>query len=272
MTWAIYLPYRVGQLHFIVVAIMAISGYFAGYASIHWHLPFILLLVLGTGIGALISWVVSLAIGDAPCFAVVIVGFTFIYITKTVIENTKAIGSTMGMFGLPIVKGILPIAYLCVLIVGFLIYRFDNSRLGRAASAIFIDKSLATSFGVNVKKLGIGLQTFSGAIGGMCGVLYGFIMGSLFPDFFTFHIIGTCMTMLFLGGYTTIWGPLIAAPILWGLPLLFPAEIQSYRIVIYGVLLIVILALKPEGAITKKTIRRITDFFRRKKTEAGAVG
>jgi len=106
----------------------------------------------------------------------------------------------------------------------------------------------------------------------MCGVLYGFIMGSLFPDFFTFHIIGTCMTMLFLGGYTTIWGPLIAAPILWGLPLLFPAEIQSYRIVIYGVLLIVILALKPEGAITKKTIRRITDFFRRKKTEAGAVG
>ena len=40
MTWAIYLPYRVGQLHFIVVAIMAICGYFAGYAALNWGLPF----------------------------------------------------------------------------------------------------------------------------------------------------------------------------------------------------------------------------------------
>ena len=31
----------------------------------------------------------SNAIGDAPCFAVVIVGFTFIFITKTVVENIE---------------------------------------------------------------------------------------------------------------------------------------------------------------------------------------
>lgn len=266
MTWAIYLPYRVGQLHFIVVAIMAICGYAAGYASLHWGVPFLILLIGGALLGALISFLVSFAIGDAPCFAVVIVGFTFIYITKTVVENTPALGSTLGMFGLPLIKGILPIAYLCVLIVGFIIYRFDHSRLGRAASAIFVDKSLATSFGVNVKKMGMGLQTFAGAIGGLSGVLYGFIMGSLFPDFFTFHIIGVCMTMLFLGGYTTLWGPLLAAPILWGFPLLLPPEVQSYRVVIYGVILILILALKPEGAITRKNLKKLNNLiFRRSK-------
>ena len=257
MTWALYLPYRVAHLHFIVVANMAISGYFGGYAAINWNWPFLLILAAGFIIGAVVAFIVSIAIGDAPTFAVVIVGFTFIYITKTVIENWEALGSTMGMFGIPIVDHVLLWAYLFVLVTGFLIYRFDNSRLGRAASAIFVNRELATSFGVNTKHLGMFLQTWAGAIGGATGVLYAFIMNSLFPDFFTFHIIGITMTMLFLGGYTTMWGPLLAAPVLWGLPLLLPQEVASWKMIIYGILLIVILLVRPEGAITRQVATRV---------------
>ena len=257
MTWALYLPYRVAHLHFIVVANMAISGYFGGYAAINWNWPFLLILAAGFIIGAVVAFIVSIAIGDAPTFAVVIVGFTFIYITKTVIENWEALGSTMGMFGIPIVDHVLLWAYLFVLVTGFLIYRFDNSRLGRAASAIFVNRELATSFGVNTKHLGMFLQTWAGAIGGATGVLYAFIMNSLFPDFFTFHIIGITMTMLFLGGYTTMWGPLLAAPVLWGLPLLLPQEVASWKMIIYGLLLIVILLVRPEGAITRQVATRV---------------
>lgn len=261
MTWAIYLPYRVAHLHFMVVANMAIGGYFGGYAAINWHWPFLAVFASGFLIGALISFIVSIAIGDAPTFAVVIVGFTFIYITKTAIENWDAVGSTMGMFGIPLVKHVLLYAYLFVLATGFFIYRFDHSRLGRASSAIFIQRELAASFGVNTKHLGMFLQTWAGAIGGATGVLYGFIMNSLFPDFFTFPIIGTTMTMLFLGGYTTMWGPLIAAPILWGAPLLLPTAVASWRQVIYGILLIVILLLRPEGAVTRQFIAKIRYSF-----------
>lgn len=261
MTWALYLPYRVAHLHFMVVANMAISGYFGGYAAINWNWPFLAVFITGFLIGALVSFIVSIAIGDAPTFAVVIVGFTFIYITKTAIENWELVGSTMGMFGIPMVKHILLYAYIFVLITGFLIYRFDHSRLGRASSAIFINRDLATSFGVNTKYLGMFLQTWAGAIGGATGVLYGFIMNSLFPNFFTFHIIGTTMTMLFLGGYTTLWGPLLAAPILWGAPLLLPTEVASWRQIIYGILLIVILLLRPEGAVTRPFIVRLQKFF-----------
>ena len=257
MTWALYLPYRVAHLHFMVVANMAISGYFSGYAAIHWGWPFGLALIVGIGIGALLSLLVSFGIGDAPTFAVVIVGFTFIYITKTAIENWDAVGGTMGMFGIPVVKNLLLYVYLFVLITGFFIYRFDNSRLGRAASAKFVDRDLATSFGVNTKHLGMFLQTWAGAIGGACGVFYAFLMNSLFPEFFTFQIIGITMTMLFLGGYTTMWGPLLAAPVLWGLPLILPTSMASWKQIIYGVILIVILLLRPEGAITRKFLRNV---------------
>jgi len=265
MSWAIYLPYRVAHLHFLVVANMAISGYLAAYMVMTLHLSFWVALITGFLVGGLIGFIVAQFIGDAPTFAVVIVGFTFIYITRTVIENTKAVGGTMGIFGLPSIMGnpalhrwiILIILYSLVLIVGFLIYRFDHSRLGRAASAIFVDKNIAMSFGVDVKKIGILLQTFSSFIAGGCGVLYGFIYKSFHLDYFTFHLIGIFMTVIFVGGYRTQWGVVVAAPILYGLPLLFPPEVASWRIVIYGTLLIMVLVLKPEGFITRKLVYKI---------------
>jgi len=275
MSWSIYLPYRMGQLHFMTVANMAISAYFSAYASIHWGWPFILVLLVGIGLGALIGFLVSFAIGDAPCFAVVIVGFTFIYITKTVIENTEALGGPLGIFSIPKILDnakanrnlVLVLSYFFVVLVGILIHRFEHSKLGRAASAVFIDRDLAASFGVNVKRMGQFLQTAASALGGLSGIMYTFIMRSLSPNHFTFHIVGICMTMLFVGGYSTLWGVVLAAPILWGGPLLFPDVVESWRIVIYGALLILILVLKPEGIITRRFVKNIENRLRRKRNK-----
>ena len=269
MAWALYLPYRVAHLHFITVANMAISGYTAAYLVMTLHVPFGWALVVGLLLGAIIGFLVSLFIGDAPTFAVVIVGFTFIYITRTVIENLKAVGGTMGIFGLPNIGGnpqthrltIILILYGALLLVGFLIYRFEHSRLGRAASAVFVDKDLASSLGINIKRLGMLLQTFSCTIAGGAGVLYGFIYKSFHLDFFTFALVGVAMTIIFVGGYATMWGSLVLAPILFGIPLLFPSEIQTWRIVIYGALLILVLVLKPEGFITRRFVYSIESFL-----------
>jgi len=265
MSWSFYLPYRVGQLHFMTVANMTISGYFGAVAALYWNWPFALIFIAGIAIGALIGYITSIAIGDAPCFAVVIVGFTFIYITKTIVENIEFLGGSYGLFGLPGLNKtvILIIAYGFVVLVGYLIYQFDHSRLGRAASAIFVDKNLAASFGGNAKKLGMLLQTAASSIGGASGILYAFCMRSLSPEYFTFHLVGACMTMLFVGGYTTQWGVVLAAPLLYGGPLLFPPEIASWRIVIYGVILVVVLVLKPEGIITRKMVHSIELKFSR---------
>ena len=279
MSWALYLPYRVAHLHFIIVANMAISGYAAAYLVMTWHFPFGWALALGFVLGGIIGYIVALFIGDAPTFAVVIVGFTFIYIVRTVIENTEAVGGTMGMFGLPNIGGspilhrwtMIAILYGLVLLVGFCIYRFDHSRLGRAASAIFVDPDLATSLGVDIKKLGILLQTFSCTLAGGCGVLYGFIFKSFHLDYFTFHMVGILMTVIFVGGYATLWGVVLAAPVLYGVPLLFPPQIASWRIVIYGVLLILVLVLKPEGFITPRFVYNMETFLSRRRKKRNTL-
>jgi branched-chain amino acid transport system permease protein len=262
MSWALYLPYRVAHLHFITVANMAISGYLAGYLVGTLHVPFGWALLAGIAAAALLGYLVSLFIGDAPTFAVVIVGFAAIYITRTAIENMKAVGSTLGMFGLPSILGspvahrwmVLGILSGLLLLAGFLIHRFDHSRLGRAASAAFTDRDLASSLGVDVKRVGMLVQTFACTLAGACGVLYAFIYKSLHVDFFTFHLVGIYMTAIFVGGYATQWGALVAAPLFYGLPLLLPPAVQAWRVVIYGTALILVLVLKPEGFVTRRFV------------------
>ncbi len=284
MSWGLYLPYRVAHLHFLTIANMAISGYAAAFLVMTLKVPFLWALAAGFLLGFLVGFAVSLFIGNAPTFAVVIVGFTFIYITRTVIENTKAVGGTLGLFGLPGVASnptahrwiVLALLYGLVLLVGFLIWRFDHSRLGRAASATFTDKDLAASLGVDMKGLGMLLQTFSSTLAGGCGVLYAFIYKSLHLDFFTFHLVGIFMTVIFVGGYATQWGTVVAAPILYGVPLLFPSAIASWRIVIYGVLLILVLLLKPEGFVTRRFVLSLetslsTRWGRRNRRQGGRV-
>lgn len=254
MGWALYLPYRVGQLHFLIVACMAVTAYFGGFAAREWGWPFVLLLLVGISIGAIIAFVFSQAIGKAPCFTVVIVGLTSVFIVKTIIENWELLGGTIGFFHIPTVKYLLPIIYILLLIVGFLIYNIDHSRLGRAASVVFVDREVAISLGVDIKKLGMFFQIIACAIAGMAGILDAFLVNSLSPEFFTFSMIGYLMCILFVGGYTTMWGVILSAFILQGIPLLFPSAIASWRQVIYGALLVIIILIRPEGLISRKML------------------
>ncbi|GHV77474.1 hypothetical protein AGMMS49942_22950 [Spirochaetia bacterium] len=283
-SWALYLPYRMGQLHFLAVANMVIAAYLAAILSgaavsgtlvpgsfdLHW--PFAAVLITATLLSALIGFLVSLAIGDALCFAVVIVGFTAMYLFKTIVENTGALGRTMGMFNVPRIINstqgnrivLVLIIYAIVILTGFLLRRFDKSSLGRAASVIFTDRDLARSLGIDVKKTGMILQTLSSALGGLAGVLYLYVTRSISPSFITFRNLGLFMTILFVGGYTTHWGALLAAPVLWGLPLLLPEALQPLKNVFYAFMLIFIILIKPEGIITRPVLRRISRMWSKK--------
>ena len=252
MTWSIYLPYRVKDLHFLSVAIMAVTAYFAGVAAVNWGWPFYLVLISGILLGALISFLVSFIIGDVPTFTVVIVGITFIFIIKTIIENTDYLGGTMGFFAIPAANNILVIIAITTIIVGYILFMIDHSQLGRAASVIFEDKNMAYSLGIKPKKIGQLFQTISGAIAGSSGVLYAYFTGSLFPDFFSFHLVGTLMTILFIGGYSTMWGVVFSALFLGGVPILLPSAVSSWKTLIYGILLVSIILIKPDGLITRK--------------------
>ena len=52
-----------------------------------------------------------------------------------------------------------------------------------------------------------------------------------------------------------MWGPVIFTPILWAVTAFVPAHIAEWGQMIYGILLIIILMLRPQGVIDRPLLR-----------------
>jgi branched-chain amino acid transport system permease protein len=152
----------------------------------------------------------------------------------------------------------LGITYGFVLIIGFCVYRLDHSYIGRALDAVLFDQRVAATLGINMAKLSIQLQLISSAIGGLAGVLYANTFGGVFHEAFGFPLILYGMTIVIFGGMYTMWGIIIAAPVLWGVTQILPEALKSFSIIIYGALLIVMLLIRPSGIIDRKMTKGIS--------------
>ena len=182
------------------------------------------------------------------------------FIVQTAARNLQFLGGRFGLFGIPPLPQflLLGVTYGFVLIVGFCVYRLDHSHIGRALDAVFFDKQVAATLGINTTKLSIHLQLISSAIGALAGVLYANTFSGVFYEAFGFPLILYGMTILIFGGMYTMWGIIIAAPVLWGVTQILPEALKAFSIIIYGALLILMLLIRPNGIIDRKMIRALS--------------
>jgi branched-chain amino acid transport system permease protein len=174
-----------------------------------------------------------------------------------VLRNLNFVGGALGILNIPRI-GYLPIViWLCVFLIGLFVYRLDNSRIGRALEAIRTDPDLAKTLGMNLPLLSVFVMTVASVIGALAGVFYAFAVGTINPDMFGFTILLNAMAMLFIGGRYTMWGIIISAPILWGLPLWVPPSVSPYMNLIIGALLVITLMVRPEGIVTREMIQNL---------------
>lgn len=256
--WALYLPYRLRQLHFLAVACSVVGAYVGAVAMLNFAVPWWLALPLVALIGALVGFLVSLIVAEAPTFTVVIVGLTALIIVRTIASNTPYLGSSLGLFGLPAVnRGALMVVAVGLALATILcMWLFERSTLGLAARAAYSSRGLVAAQGYSIPRLGRLLQTVSCGLGATAGFLYILPFRNLFPGFFDFGFLGTVVTMLFVGGHGTPYGLFISVPVLWGLSFVLPDSIENLRLVIYAVALIVVLVFRPEGLLTRRLVVR----------------
>jgi branched-chain amino acid transport system permease protein len=265
--WAIYMPFRNGQLDNMPVATMAVGAYVAAYLTKDLGWPFSIAIFIAMGAGALYAFIIGLGLARAPAFSTTIATIAMVYITMTVLRNMQFLGGVYGLYGIPRVKHLLIVIWVIVVIVGIFVYRLDHSRTGRAMEVVFIDKDLGTSLGTRTYWLSVWLQTFAGVIGAIAGVLYANVMRMLVPRHFSFALLLNVYCFLFVGGASTMWGIVLLAPVLWAFPVVLPEDIAAWKDFIYGSLLICAMLFVPEGLITKKVLRNLKlsfrNFFRR---------
>ncbi len=148
----------------------------------------------------------------------------------------------------------------------FVCIRLQESRIGRAWVAIREDEVAATAMGINtrnIKLLAFALGAMIGAIGG--GLFAGF-EGFISPTSFTLNQSIFVLCIVVLGGMGNIYGVILGAVLLSTYPelLRYMRELQEwifgrmlfdpndYRMLIFGLALVLMMILRPEGILPSK--------------------
>ena len=141
-----------------------------------------------------------------------------------------------------------------VIVAAFVVYQLINSRTGRAWRALKADEDVAQAMGINLmnnKLLAFGI---SSAFAGMGGAAFGASVQGITPDGFTLLVSINVLSLIIIGGMGSIPGVIVGALILIGLPELL-RELDSYRLLAFGSLLVVVMLIKPEGLLPPKPAR-----------------
>ncbi len=135
---------------------------------------------------------------------------------------------------------------IAVLVVTFLANRLQNSRTGKAWYAINLDETVARATGINAFASKLLALSLSAAVAGLAGALFASRNQFTGPDDHALMVSINVICLVIVGGIGNIPGIFLGAFALKGLPEVL-RETESYRLLIFGVLLIVMMKLRPEG-------------------------
>ena len=257
-------PGFTGLLDLGYVGFYGIGAYTSGLLAIHYDLSLWVILPLAAANGAL--WGVLLGAptlrltGDY--FAIVTFGFSelVVLLLRNELWLTRGPMGLPGIpppsiFGYPLNQGwqYFYLALFLLLLVLLVVVRLENSRLGRAWFAIREDEIAAQCCGISLIRYKVMAFAASAAIGAMGGAFYAKWFRFIHPDMFKFWESILILCLIVFGGMGSIAGTMLGALIL--IPLTevlrtaLPQSMFNARYLIYGLLLVIMMRLRPEGLI-----------------------
>jgi len=152
----------------------------------------------------------------------------------------------------------------------------EHSRIGRAWIAIREDEIAANATGINTISTKLLAFSIGASVSGFAGAFFGAYLGIVTPEDFEFAVSVTVLSMVVLGGIGNITGSavgglLIAFVIFWILPhaqewtgtfgattgvtSLSTIDFSQYKFIIYGVILMAVMLLRPGGLLPSRARR-----------------
>ena len=140
-------------------------------------------------------------------------------------------------------------------LAAFVTVRLRTSRLGRQWKAMREDEDVAEAMGINLIQTKLLAFGMGAAFSAMSGAIFAARLGNIFPHSFNLLISINALALIIVGGLGSIPGVVVGALILVGLPEML-REFAEYRLLMYGILLIVMMLVKPEGFMPETSIKR----------------
>ncbi len=263
LSWNILSGYT-GLVSFGHAAFFGIGAYTTALGQIHFDLSPWLLIPVATVLGALAGLLIGI-----PTFRL-----RGVYFALSMLAYPLALLYVFEWLGyqevtLPM-KRELPAAYmqfadhriytllaLLLLAVIVLITRMvEQSRFGMALLSIKQNEAAAEAAGINTLKWKLYAITLSGAIASAVGAFYAVVLLVVTPvSVFGMLVSAQALTVTLFGGVGTLWGPVIGSAILIPTAEILHAElghiIPGIQNVIYGVAIVILILVAPEGMFWK---------------------
>jgi branched-chain amino acid transport system permease protein len=185
------------------------------------------------------------------------------------LSNFKGVDPALGLSGYELPYKFLVYALIAAFCV-FVSLRLRRGRLGRAWLAIREDELAASMMGVSLVRAKLSAYAVGAVFGGMGGVAYATLVGSVFPNF-SFNFSITILLMVVLGGMGNVWGVIIGALLISWINYTGLAQIGdwyntqfntnvdfvSYNFLIFGVILVLMMLFRREGLLPESRTRLI---------------
>lgn len=188
-------------------------------------------------------------------FGIATLGFTII--VKVLLDNSdtmlgfEEMKGARGMIGIPKLTSWFWV-FLALVIVVIVMRNLLHSSYGRAIVSVREDEIAAKAMGINVADYKIITFVIGSLFSGLAGGLYAHINGFLHPNTFNFIKSFDPMIIVVFGGLGSMTGTL-AASFTWALllegilRLALPQGFETWRYVVYPLVLLLIMLLRPKG-------------------------
>lgn len=241
-----------GILQLCTAALAGIGGYTSAVLTTNIGWSFVPSVIVGSLCGAVIGTLLAVITARMPVFILKLVTLAFGEMVVILAFNLDYIGGANSFTGIPLETNLL-VASIGAALAVYLAWQIDSSATGYAARCVRDDPVAAAAVGISILNIRIVTFALGAAIIAMGGAIQAHYLLIINPVELGFFVSLTYMIFLIVGGIQTLWGPLLTAIVLTALPEAMRFA-SAYRLVLYGLIVVVIVLLRPEGLVTRKTV------------------
>jgi branched-chain amino acid transport system permease protein len=225
--------------------------------AVSMQVVFVLAVLLAGFVAAEISFIFGLPVLTlgSDYFGIATLGFTII--VKVLLDNADTMfgfaemKGARGMIGIPKLTSWFWVFFFLLLVV-IITRNLLHSSYGRAIVSVREDEIAAKAMGIDIAHYKTLTFVLGSYFAGLAGALYAHINGFLHPNEFNFIKSFDPMIIVVFGGLGSVTGT-IGASFAWALilegflRLWLPQGFETWRFVVYPLLLLLVMLLKPKG-------------------------
>jgi len=262
-----------GILSIAHAAFYGLGAYTSALLALRARAPFSVCIVAAMALAILVSFAVSIPSFRLRDDYLVLALFGFQMIVSSLFTNLQGLtGGPLGIVGIPQPNllgwtigshlGFLLLTSIFAGLTFVIVQRVSSSPFGRVLHAIREDELLAKALGKNTLRFKITAFAISAALAALAGSLYASYFSYIDPTTFDVMQSVLVVAMVIIGGAGSVWGPLVGAVVLVALPealrfLGLPyAAAANLRQVVYGISIVFMMMVRPEGLIGRYRFER----------------